>query len=687
MNNPNNHLSKEKSLYLRQHGDQPVNWYAWGEEAIEKAKKENKPIFLSIGYSSCHWCHVMSEESFDDQLIANVLNAKYIAIKVDREEFPDLDAYYQQASQFFNQAGGWPLSAFLLPDLRPYFVGTYFPKTPRQNMASFEQILRELDRVFHEEKENVEKNASQVVEALEKGYPHPENKIEFPDHFPSPISILKAVEEFADKDNGGYGGAPKFPHFAFYEWAVEQMLEGMIPQEAGKHIISTIENMLLGGMFDHVRGGIHRYSVDAKFLVPHFEKMLYDQAGLIRLLSKTAMLFPSVHIIDSLVKTLEYLRAEMLDDKGYFFSAQDADSEGHEGLYFTFTRDEFLDIANKVLEQENFSKLNIESDKVLEWFRISPQGNFENQLNVISLDPTLKTEYFRPDEWELVRNIYRELLLERKTRIPPATDNKGISSWNFHLITGLCDAIQYARVPVIREQATELLFKVLEGSHQHFFTKNDHSQKMILKHTTTLTNDISYVEDYVFYAESQLRAYEITGNITIKQNIIETLNYIYKEFVKEGKLFHRKINEDSENMPPNLEVFPFDQSFQSPLSTLFLITKRARVLFSIPELGNELLKTEELFKQQTLMSPIGCGAALRANTYPDQIYRVVKVPRTWLSNDQYLQFINFFMSRFVLDYHEHENEWQICNLNTCELQGEGIESFIETLRPKEKGNN
>lgn len=686
MSNPHNKLSKEDSLYLKQHADQPVNWYPWGSEAIEKARKENKPIFLSIGYSSCHWCHVMSEESFDDVETANTLNEKFIAIKVDREEYPDLDTYYQQACQYFTQGGGWPLSAFLLPDLKPFFIGTYFPKFGKENQPNFGQILLELDRVFHEEKDQVNANAEQVTEALKKGYPLPENKIDFPDHFPSPLSVVKAIEEFEDKENGGYGKAPKFPHFSFYEWGVEQILEGMVPQEDGKHLVSSIENMLLGGLFDHVRGGIHRYSIDEKFTVPHFEKMLYDQAGLLRLLSKTAMLYPSIHIIDSLVKTLEYLRVEMLDDKGYFFSAQDADSEGQEGLYFTYTSDEFDQVANKLIEQEQFKELNLKIETIRQWFQISEEGNFEKGLNVISLNPKLKQEYFQTLPWEFVRNLYRDLLIERKNRIPPVTDNKGVASWNFHLISGLCDVVQYARVPLVREKSTELLFKVIEGVHQCFFKKGE-NQKMTLHHTTTDGGKSSYAEDYVFYAEAQLRCYEITGNNSFKENVKETLNYIYKEFVNEGVLYLRK-KSDSDYRPPNLEASPFDQSFKSVLGNLIFITKRARVLFSLPELGKELEPNWDKFIQQTLMSPIGCGEGLRANTYPDQIYRVVKVPRRWLEETDYLQFINFFMPRFVMDYTDDQGEtWQICNLNACEKQGEGLEDFITTLRPPAPNQN
>lgn len=335
-----NKLKDQKSAYLKQHESNPVHWWPWGPEALQMSKDENKPIFLSVGYSSCHWCHVMAHESFEDQETADFLNQHFVCIKVDREEWPDIDNYYQQACQLFTRSGGWPLSAFLLPDLRPYFVGTYFPLIPSGGQTSFKDLIKELDRAFNEEKTQVEENAANVTKAIAEGLVNKE-KVQFDGHFPAPTAVLEAIGQFEDKEFGGYGAAPKFPQFGFYEWAVEQMLEGMVEQSKGEHIIKSIERMLMGGMMDQARGGIHRYSTDEKWMIPHFEKMLYDQAGLLRLLSKVSMLYPSPLVYDHIMNTLDYLEAEMLGDDGNFFAAQDADSEGTEGLYFSFTEEEF----------------------------------------------------------------------------------------------------------------------------------------------------------------------------------------------------------------------------------------------------------------------------------------------------------------------------------------------------------
>src|SRR5690606_15810168 len=254
--------------------------------------------------------------------------------------------------------------------------------------------------------------------------------------FPGPSAIMNALKNYADVKNGGYGKAPKFPHFSFYEWACEQILEGMIPQEQGQHIVETIEKMLMGGLYDHAKGGIHRYSVDDKYLVPHFEKMLYDQAGLLKVLAKLSQFYPSPLIFDGILQTLDYLKTEMLADEGYFFSAQDADSEGTEGLYFTYTKEEFEQSFEDAPPEQK-----IKIDQYLNWFNITEKGNFEHGLNVLSLNPELKADFYSQDGWQEVRDIRRRLLEQRKMRIPPATDRKGLSAWNYLLLSALSDVV------------------------------------------------------------------------------------------------------------------------------------------------------------------------------------------------------------------------------------------------------
>lgn len=683
-----NRLKNEKSLYLRQHLDNPIHWYAYGSLALEAAKEQNKPIFLSIGYSSCHWCHVMAHDSFMNKSVSQYLNENFISIKVDREEYPDLDNYFQKAAQVFNNNGGWPLSAFLLPDMRPFFVGTYFPAVAKAGEPNFSDLLKELKRAYDFEKDQVEKNAVSVTEAIKAGNPN-KDKVQFAGHFPAPNGILEAIKDFRDLKWGGYGAAPKFPHFAYFEWAIEQMLEGMVSREQGEFIISSMEKMLMGAINDHARGGVHRYSTDEKWLVPHFEKMLYDQAGFLKMLVKLSLVHPSPLVLDAIINTLDYLEDEMLADDGeeeslkYFFSAQDADSEGVEGLYFTFNYAEFEDLLNKHDDENETMTKNFEQIK--KWFQISDIGNFEHNLNVISLNPEFRDEYYSPENWDIVRAVRKAIINERSGRIPPATDNKGVASWNFMMVSALVDVVQYSQLDVIKRMGSNLLNKVIEGIYKTFLTQEDTGIKM--RHTTTMPSSHPYLEDFVFFAESQLRLYEISANAIFKQNFQDAMKFISKEFLDEARMLTRaKLAEHSE-LYPNQEYSIFDSSFKSPVATFIMLSRRAAVLFSDRTYQDNIQALmDEVTHTVLKINPVSSGEALRGLTYPTEVYRVMKVPRAWTQEEIFIKMIPYFLTRFVIDYHDEGLEWQICTMNSCELRGVGIEEFKITLTPAEAGS-
>ena len=672
-----NRLNDAKSLYLQQHKDNPVHWWSYRPEALAEAKKKDWPIFLSVGYSSCHWCHVMAHQSFEDQKIADFLNKNFICIKVDREEHPDLDHYFQQACQIFVKSSGWPLSAFLLPDLRPFFVGTYFPKerTLQANIITFGELIREMSRAYHKDRARVETSATQVTEALKKGIIQPQ-KVEYPHHFPAPQAIFSAIAEICDQQCGGFGEAPKFPHFSFYEFALEQMMEGMVNKEAGTHIIKSLNNMLMGGIVDHPRGGIHRYSTDREFLIPHFEKMLYDQAGFLRVLVKLAILNPSPLVHDTLLNTLEYLSCEMFSEDGYFFSAQDADSEGREGLYFTYSEEEFSTIV---------SDIGVKVEDAKSWFRIGKDGNFEDGLNVISLNPLRAKEFFTPDNWEMIRRINRSILKNRQNRIPPATDNKGVASWNFQMISALADVIQYCRIDLIRNKARHLFDRAMEGLYRNFLNKDK-----TIRHATTIKDCHSpLLEDYANLAEAQLRTYEITANPIFKEELQKSLKFILKEFVSsEGKLLTRSLQSEQDQPYPNQEVSSFDSSFKSEASTLIATARRSAVLFNDPEIQQKLAEAHKRLKDYALMNPVNSGEALRASVYPDAAYKVIKIPAGWRERGEFIDFYHSILPRSIMDYHFDKKEsWQICNLKQCELQGVGLEEFIKAVSQKKGKSN
>jgi len=671
-----NHLKHEDSAYLRQHAQNPVQWWTYGPEALQKAKDENKPILLSIGYSSCHWCHVMADESFGDELIAQKLNDNFINIKVDREELPDLDQYYQLACQVMNGRGGWPLNVFLTPDMKPYFIGTYFPKVAKEKQPSFTEVIDNLKDAYDNDLETVTKNAAQIIEAIAQP-PKYEKQVEFEGHFPAPAGIMNAIKNFQDDDFGGYGAEPKFPHFTFLEWAIEHMLEGMIPEEFGKHIIKSIEQILMGGIYDHTKGGIHRYSTDKKWLVPHFEKMLYDQAGLLKLLAKASLLYPSPLVFDALIQTIDYLKSEMLSEKGYFFASQDADSEGVEGLYFTFSYEEFCDAIT-----EFDDKLAEDLDTFIKWFGITKEGNFERQLNVISLSNEFKDQYYTPENWNKIRAVRSALLEARKGRIPPATDRKGIASWNFQMISALVDVIQYCKIESISQAATGLLNECVDGIHKAFIVPATDGGKARIKTTTTREEHVPLFEDFVMFAEAELRFYEITGNEVFKQNGLKTIEYIFKDFYKDGSFYTRSMEYSDTEEYENIHAPIFDQSFKAPIGTLFTLLRKWGTAHDFSEFLFQTEKTIDILTHISLQNPLGFGETLRALVYPKDAYRKIEVPLKWIQNNQFLKFNPNFSVRFALTFHTREDEtWQICTYEGCELQGSSLAEFEQVFAP------
>ena len=673
-----NKLHLEKSLYLKQHAENPIHWWAYGEQPLNKAKELNKLIFLSIGYSACHWCHVMAHESFEDETTANFLNEHFVSIKVDREEYPDLDNYYQNVCSLMTGRGGWPLTIFLTPDGKPFIAGTYFPKVAKEGIPSFMEMLKHIHQLHTSKDKTIYENAQKIVEELKK--PHAvEKKIEFQGHFPAPSAIMNALSNYADATNGGYGKAPKFPHFPFYEWSCEQILEGMIPKEQGQHVVESIEKMLLGGLYDHAKGGIHRYSVDDKFIIPHFEKMLYDQAGLLKVLSKLSQFYPAPTVFDGILQTLDYLQTEMLSDDGFFFSAQDADSEGQEGLYFTFTKEEFEESFQDAPDEQK-AKIDI----YLKYFNITQEGNFDHHLNVLSLNAEFKAEFYTQEGWQEIRDIRRRLLEQRKMRMPPATDRKGIAGWNYMLLSALADVVQYCPVDIIQNQALTLIQQTVEGCLKQFITVDKKTGKHIIRHVNTLDSQALYLEDYVNFSDAQLRLYEISGNETFRKNALETMDFIIGNFLKDGQLYLTSINSSTFGFD-NLAAPTFDQSYRSSVMTFVHLLNRMSVIDA--KFNPEAIFGERYadFAQFALTNPLGHGEGLRALTYPQDIFRKVEVPLAWLEKPEFLEMRNHFFSRFVLCYQKDDSEsYQICTRSVCEVQDKGLDKFRELFKMQEK---
>jgi uncharacterized protein YyaL (SSP411 family) len=385
-----------------------------------------------------------------------------------------------------------------------------------------------------------------------------------------------------------------------------------------------------------------------------------------------------------MIQTIDYLKNEMLSEDGFFFSGQDSDSEGIEGLYFTFTKDEFIDALTDFDE-----KLLDQTDKYLKWFNVSEQGNFEKGLNVITLNPACKDEFYGPEGWNEIRQVRQALNEMRKMRIPPATDNKGVASWNFQLGTALTDIIQYCNIDVIRHAAFELYQQCNESLHKTFLYHDEEGRTRI-KTTTTRNGHVPLFEDYVMFADYSFRSYELFGQKNFLENGIQTLHFIFKEFYQDNGFSTRAKSFNDSQAYENIHTPIFDQSYKSALGTLILnLRKWSTVDSDLKEYIKSIESSVETLTHLSLQNPLAFGETLRALVYPDEAYRKLEVPLSWLQQNKFQQFFTNFSSRFALTYHENENDsWQICTLTECELQGESFEEFESVFKaPTEEASN
>lgn len=429
-----NRLKNQTSPYLLQHAENPVDWYSWCGEAFERAKREDKPVFLSIGYSTCHWCHVMAHESFEDTKVAEILNQYFVSIKVDKEERPDIDSIYMSVCQAFTGSGGWPTTIFLTPEQKPFFAGTYFPKTAKYGQMGLVELLLAIHKKWTTDREELLKSSEEVVAALKRETEDSDKVIKSKDSKAdternmneiltdtSGLFLDGAYSIFCrtfDEQYGGFGNAPKFPtpHNLLF---LMQYYEKHKQDDAMKMVEKTLMQMYRGGIFDHIGGGFSRYSTDRYFLVPHFEKMLYDNALLILAYCKAYQITKNRIFLDVAVKTADYILREMTDPEGGFYSAQDADSEGVEGKYYVFEPAEIIDLLGKTVGQE-FNQ----------YFDITPEGNFEGK----SIPNLLNTDMIKENLDVYMSDIYQY----RKKRYALHLDDKILTSWNGLMIAAMC---------------------------------------------------------------------------------------------------------------------------------------------------------------------------------------------------------------------------------------------------------
>ena len=487
-----NRLATESSPYLRQHADNPGDWGPWRAEAFAEARRANKPVFVSIGYAACHWCHVMAHESFEDAATARLMNELFVNIKVDREERPDVDTIFMNAIQVMGEGGGWPLSAFCLPDGRPYYLGTYFPKAPRFGRPSFSDLLRAMSDAFRTRRADAEDNALALVDGLQRVDEHSRRGALGGSAGKLDASLIiaagKQLAERCDPKHGGLGGAPKFPSSSSHELLARA---GRLPfgDAARTAFVEWARGMAEGGIYDHVGGGFARYSVDAKWLVPHFEKMLYDQAQLLGIYATAAQVGdPRAHGI--IAETIGFLERELSDAAGGLWSSLDADSEGEEGKFYVWTPAELraaLGASGALVFAHAYG--------------VTDAGNFEHTGASVLSRVTPRTS---AGEEAQLAELRATLFAARAARVRPGTDDKVLAAWNGLAITGLCAAWRataYAPALALALRVAEFLqAKMIDG---------DRIARVFHEGATKALDGT--LDDYAFCARAFLELAEATG--------------------------------------------------------------------------------------------------------------------------------------------------------------------------------
>jgi uncharacterized protein YyaL (SSP411 family) len=491
-----NRLIHETSPYLLQHSHNPVDWYPWGDEALARAKKEDKPMLLSIGYSSCHWCHVMENESFENEAIAKIMNERFVNIKVDREERPDLDELYMNAVQVMTGGGGWPMTVFLTPDLVPFHAGTYFPPEDRGGMPGFPKILVVVSDYYRNHREEVGKMEAQMKHAL-----HQMVEIVPSQETIDEKILAKAFETFEsqfDSNYGGFGRAPKFPSSMALSFLLRYW-KRTGSKEALRMVEVSLEKMANGGIYDHLGGGFHRYSVDERWLIPHFEKMLYDNALLSRTYFEAYQATGEERYRRVAEEALNYVIREMKSPEGGFYSTQDADSEGKEGKFYVWSRDQIKEMLGKE-----------KGTPFCAYYGVTPQGNFEGESSVLNIASTIEkiSELYGisiPELEEVLEEGRKKLFGERGKRVRPGRDEKILTSWNGLMISSFVDGFKVTENEKYLEEAKKTARFILDEMR-----KDGHLMRVFHQGKSQVKG---YSEDYAFFIQTLIDLYEATFEI------------------------------------------------------------------------------------------------------------------------------------------------------------------------------
>lgn len=588
-----NRLIKESSPYLLQHAHNPVDWYPWNEDAFDKAKKEQKPILVSIGYSACHWCHVMERESFEDPAVAEFMNQHFVNIKVDREERPDVDHIYMDAVQLITGSGGWPLNVFITPDGKPFYGGTYYPPKRAFNRASWLEVLQAISSAYKEKREEIEDQANNLTEHLQNSNAHGRMEGEFVFDKKNMDQAFQNIMQSADKQWGGFGKAPKFPQtftirfLLRYAWFTGN-------KDALAQALLSLDKMIQGGIYDQLGGGFARYSTDTEWLAPHFEKMLYDNALLVGVLSEAFQMTRKKEYKDTIDQTLEFIERELMHKKGGFFSALDADSEGIEGKFYVWDYDEISQLLGR--------------DSILfsNYYNVSKEGNWEGK-NILHTKMFLK-EFAAQEklkEEELKKNLYewkRILLRHRNKRIRPSLDDKLLLSWNALMNTAYCKAYSATGNPHYKEIAISnmhFMLSAFSNGQNKFF----HSWK------NGKSKHLAFLDDYSFLISSLIDLSEISADNSWLTKAAELADYVIENFSDPGSslFFYTQVSQ-TDVLLRKKEVY--DSAIPSGNSVMAYNFYRLGILFEKKEWSEKALQMQSSFGEKAIKYPTSFGVWL-----------------------------------------------------------------------------
>lgn len=600
-----NRLFGESSPYLLQHAHNPVEWYPWGEESLQKAKSENRPIFLSIGYSACHWCHVMAHESFEDEEIAKIMNENFINIKVDREERPDIDDIYQRVSQLAIGTGGWPLSVFLTPDQKPFYVGTYFPKYGRYGMPGFGTILGQLAEAYKTKRQEIDSATVEFLQALE----HSAKDVQQPSGVILDRSILDEAAvgllHMSDPVYGGFGQAPKFPNPSNLLFLLRCYdISGI--DRYKDFVMFTADKMAAGGIHDQIGGGFARYSTDQKWLVPHFEKMLYDNALLVQVYAELYQISGDEKYLEVVEKTLEYVRREMMSPENGFYSAQDADSEGEEGKFYVWSKQEIFNS----LGDETIARI------FCEYYGVGQAGNFEgkNILNIRSSFADLSLKYSRPPEMlkRIINDASSRLFEIREKRVKPGRDDKILTAWNGLMISSFAKGFRVTN----NKHYLEIAKNTIEFIESRVTRDNGRLYRTFKDGISKLN---AYLDDYAFYVNALLDVFELDSNPIYLEKAIKYTDFMLQHFWDPVDCTLYFTSDDHEQLIVRTKSL-YDLAVPSGNSVAASDLLR---LYHLTQKNDYLEKAEQIMKSGATSSaenPFGFGQLLTA------IYLYVKKP-------------------------------------------------------------